>query len=140
MDIRQQEAPFLSMVRDQYGGQAKVDIIFDASNEKVRRLPEGHRATSIRLLLGKPEVIGAERVYPVELPAFGIYNPDRDGNLSEDAATGFMLRSALNRTYPGAPSQENSPFQWYSFRGAGHTTQKFKPLNVGNQQLYQNKR
>jgi hypothetical protein len=57
----------------------------------------------MRSLFGKPEVIGKETMHPLEMLAFGVYNPDRDGNMSEKVATGSMLRSALNHMCPGAP-------------------------------------
>ena len=96
------EEEFIQMVQDDYSGQVKVEILFDMRNEKRLGFLEGLCAMSIKLLLGKPEIIGPSLEYPVELPAFGIYDPNHDGKMSEDAATGFMLRRALERTYPGA--------------------------------------
>jgi hypothetical protein len=110
---QQHEAQFIEMIRERYDGHAKVEIPVILSNDKTSLvLPEGARTMSVRLLLGMPEIIGAEMEYPVELPAFGTYNPERDGEMSEDAATGFMLRSALWRTYPGAPVLLKVPTLW----------------------------
>jgi hypothetical protein len=97
-----EEEEFIQMVRDDYSGHVKVEILFDVRNEKRLGFLEGRWAISIKLLLGKPEIIGSSLEYPVELPAFGIYDPNHDGKMSEDAATGFILRRALERTYPGA--------------------------------------
>jgi hypothetical protein len=97
-----EEEEFIQMVRDDYSGHVKVEILFDVRKEKRLAFLEGRCAMSVKLLLGKPEIIGPSLEYPVELPAFGIYDPDSDGKMSEDAATGFMLRRALERTYPGA--------------------------------------
>ena len=96
------EEEFIQMVRDDYSGHVKVAVLFDLRNDKRQEFLGGRWVVSIKLLLGKPEVIGPRLEYPVELPAFGIYDPSRDGKMSEDAATGFMLRRALERTYPGA--------------------------------------
>jgi len=96
------EEEFIQMVQDDYSGLVKVEILFDLRNDKRLGFLEGFCAMSIRLLLGKPEIIGPSLEYPVELPAFGIYDPDGDGMMSEDAVTGLMLRRALERTYPGA--------------------------------------
>jgi len=96
------EEEFIHMVQDDYSGHVKVEILFDVRNGKWLGFLEGCCAMSIKLLLGKPEIIGSRLEYPVEMPAFGIYDPDRDGKMSEDAATGLMLRRALERTYPGA--------------------------------------
>jgi len=93
---------FIHMVQDDYSGYVKVEILFDVRNEKRLRFLEGRCAMSIKLLLGKPEIIGWSLEYPVELPAFGVYDPDRDGEMSEDAVTGFVLRRGLEQTYPGA--------------------------------------
>lgn len=112
MSTQRHEAQFIEVVRENYGGHAKVEILVNISKETFLQFPEGHRVMSIRLLLGKPEVVGAGFEYPVELPAFGIYNPNRDGEMSEDAATGFMLRTALDRTYPGAPVLLRVPTLW----------------------------
>ena len=112
MKTKPDEAQFIEMVRESYNGQAKVEIDINLSEERLFDFPEGHRALSLRLLLGNPKIIGAELIHPVELPAFGIYNPDRDGDMSEDAATGFMLRSALWRTNPGAPVLLRIPTLW----------------------------
>ena len=96
------EDEFIQMVQDDYSGHVKVEILFDLRNEKRLGFLEGRCAMSIKLLLGKPKIIGPSLEFPVELPAFGIYDPDHDGKMSEDTATGFMLRRALERTYPGA--------------------------------------
>ena len=96
------EEEFIQMVQEDYSGYVKVEILFDVRNEKRLGFLEGCFAMSIKLLLGKPEIIGPSLEYPVELPAFGIYDPSSDGKMSEDAATGLMLRRALERTYPGA--------------------------------------
>jgi hypothetical protein len=96
------EEEFIQMVQDDYSGHVKVEILFDLRNEKRLGFLEGRCAMSIKLLLGKPEIIGPSLEYPVELPAFGFYDPNFDGKMSEDAATGLMLRRALERTYPGA--------------------------------------
>lgn len=96
------EEEFVQMVQDDYSGLVKVEILFEMRNEKRLAFLEGRCALSIKLLLGKPEIIGPSLVYPVEWPAFGFYDPHHDGKMSEDAVTGFMLRRALERTYPGA--------------------------------------
>jgi hypothetical protein len=96
------EEEFIHMVQDDYSGQVKVEILFDMRNERRLGFLEGRCVMSIKLLLGKPEIIGSSLEYPVEMPAFGIYDPDREGKMSEDAVTGLMLRRALERTYPGA--------------------------------------
>jgi hypothetical protein len=101
-EMNHAEEEFIQMVQDDYSGHVKVEILFDVRNEKRLGFLEGLCAMSIKLLLGKPEIIGPSLEYPVELPAFGIYDPDSDGKMSEDAVTGFMLRRALERTYPGA--------------------------------------
>jgi hypothetical protein len=101
-EMNHAEEEFIQMVQDDYSGHVKVEVLFDLRNEKRLGFLEGHCAMSIKLLLGKPKMIGSGLEYPVELPAFGIYDPDRDGKMSEDAVTGFMLRRALGRTYPGA--------------------------------------
>ena len=88
------EEEFIHMVQGDYSGHVKVKILFDVRNEKRLGFLEGRCAMSIKLLLGKPQIIGSRLEYPVELPAFGIYDPNRDGKMSEDAAIGFMLRSA----------------------------------------------
>ena len=96
------EEEFIQMVQDDYSGHVKVEILFDVRNEKRLGFLEGRCAMSIKLLLGKPEIIGQRLEYPVELPSFWIYDAERDGEMSQDAAIGFLLRRALERTYPGA--------------------------------------
>ena len=110
--MNQSEEEFIHIVQDDYSGHVKVEMLFDISEGKGGQSSEGHRAMSIRLLLGKSEIIGSKPEYPVELPAFGIYNPERDGTMSEDAAIGFMLRSALGRVYPGASVLLKVPALW----------------------------
>ena len=100
--MNRSEEEFIQMVQDDYSGYVKVEILFDLRNENRLRFLEGLCAMSIKLLLGKPEIIGPSLEYPVELPAFGIYDPNYDGKMSEDAVRGLMLRRALERTYPGA--------------------------------------
>jgi hypothetical protein len=92
------EEEFIQMVQDDYSGHVKVEVLFDVRNEKRLGFLEGRFAMSIKLFLGKPEILGPRLEYPVELPAFGIYDRISDGKMSEDAATGFMLRRALERT------------------------------------------
>jgi hypothetical protein len=101
-EMNHAEEEFIQMVQDDYSGHVKVEILFDLRNEKRLGFLEGLCAMSIKLLLGKPEIIGSSLEYPVESPAFGIYDPDSDGEMSKDAATGLMVRRALKRTYPGA--------------------------------------
>lgn len=100
--MNRSEEEFIQMVQEDYSGHVKVEILFDLRNEKRLRFLEGRCAMSIKLLLGIPEVIGSRQEYPVELPAFGIYDPDHDRKMSEDAVIGFMVRRAMERTYPGA--------------------------------------
>ncbi|MGA3327168.1 MAG: hypothetical protein ABSF45_22110 [Terriglobia bacterium] len=100
--MNQAEEEFIQMVQNDYSGHVKIEVLFDVRNEKRLVFLEGRCAMSIKLLLGKPKIIGPSLIYPVELPAFWIYDADHDGKMSEDAATGFMLRRALERTYPGA--------------------------------------
>ena len=113
MTRQRHEAQFIEMVRERYHGHAKVEIIVNLSKEKTT-LPvsEGARDMAIRLLLGEPKVIGDELLYPVELPMFGTYHAVSDGEMSEDAATGLMLRRALGRIFPGAAVLLKIPTFW----------------------------
>jgi hypothetical protein len=76
-----EEGEFIQMVRDDYSGHVKVEILFDLRSEKRLGFLEGRCAVSIKLLLGKPKIIGWSLEYPVELPAFGIYDPNHDGKM-----------------------------------------------------------
>ena len=82
-------------MEDDYSGHVKVEVLFEVRKGKRMGFLEGRSGLSIKLLLGKPQIVGCQTKYPVELPASGIYDPNRDGKMSEDAATGFMVRRAL---------------------------------------------
>jgi hypothetical protein len=98
-----QKTDFMKMVRDDYDGQVKVEITFDAFKHTLEKnLSSNSRVMTIRFLMGEPKIIGRKLMYPVEMPGFAIYNPDRDGAMSDDEATGFLLRNALDRAHPGA--------------------------------------
>ena len=77
------EEEFIQMVQNDYSGNVKIEVLFDVRNEKRLRFLEGRWAMSIKLLLGKPEIIGPSLEYPVELPAFGFYDPNFDGKMAE---------------------------------------------------------
>ena len=79
-----------------------MEILFDVRKEKRLGFLESRCAMSIKLLPGKPQIVGSRLEYPVELSTLGIYDPNRDGKMPEDAATGFSVRRALERTYPCA--------------------------------------
>jgi hypothetical protein len=104
MIVPTQSADFLKTMGDNYNGQARVEIDTRLCEVRFKGAHPTYLEVMIKLLLGVPERIGDEFVYPVEMPHVGTYDAERDGKLSWNEACTFVLRGALDRAYPGASS------------------------------------
>ena len=92
----------LEVVDRDHAGKVRIEI--DLARSKVRI--ENTRLVKfelwIRLLVGQPQLVGYELVYPVELPGMGTYDRRRDGDMSNEQIGKFALQRALDLAWRGA--------------------------------------
>jgi hypothetical protein len=102
MATLEERMKFLYTLDREYQGRAlfKVD-----SQHSTVELDERNRISRaqivVTLYLGTPKEIGMEQVYPAEMPGIGVYDLERDGELSWNEVARFALRCALDSAWRG---------------------------------------
>ena len=99
-----EEMQFVETIQEHHDGIARIelevkDLRVEVAGMRIRPLRALVLAT---LLVGTPETLEGELVYPLEVPALAVYEVTRDGEMSLDDMFLFMLARALNTVWPGA--------------------------------------
>ncbi len=93
---------FMDIVDRCHSGKVRIEIDLARSNVQFENAQVARVEMWIRILLGLPDLIGGEFVYPVELPGVGTYDRRADGDVPDEQIGRLALQRALDVAWRGA--------------------------------------
>ena len=93
---------FLDVLNADHRGKVRVEIDLAHSKIQYKKDQPVRIELWVRLLLGAPQMIGNELVFPVDLQGVGTYNRRMDGNMANGQIGRTLLRQALESAWRGS--------------------------------------